>query len=155
MIKELTGMKKNVYLVRHSSEDSVSCEKIYSSIDDNSNVTVVDRDFTCLEYDEYIKNFDFIVCSRYHGIVHAYRNYVPCILLGWAIKYKELAAHVGQSDYSFDITDPDCSAERIVEKVTLLDSRLDSEKETIKTRVKDIQKDNCFNCVSEWARAKE
>ncbi|GAG10636.1 unnamed protein product, partial [marine sediment metagenome] len=49
-----------------------------------------------------IKQFQFIITSRYHSIIHAYKNGVPAIVLGWAVKYEELLGKFSQMDYMVD-----------------------------------------------------
>ena len=101
------------------------------------------------------RNFEFVICSRYHGIVHAYRNYVPCIALGWAVKYKELAENVEQAEYSFDITDSTCTSEIIIKKMIQLMNRIPEEREKIRRQVMRIQENDCFQCISEWINKDE
>ena len=52
--------------------------------------------------EEVIKQFDFVIASRYHSIVHAYKNGVPALVIGWATKYSELLGNFGQLDYFSD-----------------------------------------------------
>jgi len=108
-------------------------------------VHLIKNDFSCLEYDEWIKKFDFIIASRFHAIVHAYRNYVPCILLGWAIKYNELASKLGQEKNAFDITSEKFNADEVVKSLNVLISEYGDESEIIKLRLKDIQDSSCFD----------
>lgn len=151
VINYLLKEGKKVYIFRHSKEDLQVCRMIAEMFDDN--VVLLDNDFSCLDYDQFVKNFDFIICSRYHGIVHAYRNYIPCILLGWAIKYKELAKNVGQEKYSFDITSNECNADNVNSSVVMLAHNLGYEAETIRKHVDEIQKDNCFNYIEQWVKS--
>jgi polysaccharide pyruvyl transferase WcaK-like protein len=144
IIKTLLDAKKNVYVFRHSGEDLQICKWIKGRFPDNKDVHILENDFNCFEYDEFIKNFQFVICSRYHGIVHAYQNSVPCIALGWAVKYKELTHNVGQSGYSFDITLPDFSVDSVYSALRNMIENYIQEGETIKKNVAEIQKDNCF-----------
>lgn len=149
IIKLLCFNNVEVYIFRHSSDDLEICKKIFEFCDIDEHLHLVERDFSCIEYSEFVKNFDFIVCSRYHGIVNAYRNHVPCILLGWAIKYDELAKLLGQTRYSFDITDKKMQIDDIECAVKYMMEYFDSEKKNIEEKLCSIQNDNCFDIISE------
>lgn len=145
IMNELLKRGKNVYIFRHSREDLQACKMLYELAEGNKNVHLIKNDFSCLEYDEWIKKFDFIIASRFHAIVHAYRNYVPCILLGWAIKYNELASKLGQEKNAFDITSEKFNADEVVKSLNVLISEYGDESEIIKLRLKDIQDSSCFD----------
>ncbi|MDZ7835034.1 MAG: polysaccharide pyruvyl transferase family protein [Alkalibacterium sp.] len=66
-------------------------------------VILLDRDISSLEFDILVEKLDFIIGSRFHSIVHSYKNHVPCIAIGWATKYHELLKLFGQYDYMFDV----------------------------------------------------
>lgn len=147
IIKHLLKKKKNIYLFRHSYEDLDICKKIKNNFINDSKVILLENDFTCIEYDEFIKQFDFIICSRYHGNIHAYRNFIPSIILGWAIKYKELAKNVSQDKYVFNITDENINQKEILNMIDDMLTNLIKNKKIIKDKVKEIQKNNCFDEV--------
>lgn len=164
LVEYLISKGKKVYLFRHSKEDLEICKKIAQqfgvgedhkeitgvrTIYSNGNVVVLDNDFSCFEYDEFVKNFDFIICSRFHGVVHAYRNYIPCILLGWAVKYKELAENVGQGKYAFDITADNFDTNDVIMALEDLINNREAESAIIKNHVSEIQKHNCFDIIEE------
>ncbi len=155
IILGLTGRGKEIYVFRHSSEDLEICESIADCFSGEAHVHLIKNDFSCLEYDAFIRNFEFIVCSRYHGIVHAYRNYIPCIALGWAVKYRELAENVNQAEYAFDITDTACTSEAVWKGIMTLMNQLPWEKEKIREQVARIQEKDCFQCISDWAEENE
>lgn len=149
VIKDLLAKEKKVCIFRHSSEDMEMCRAIYEMFSNNENVHLLENDFSCVEFDQFVKQYDFVICSRYHGIVHSYRNYVPCVLLGWAVKYRELAEIVGQARYSFDITDDKLSVQQIKSAIDNMCGKFGNESEVIKKHLETIQKDNCFNILSE------
>lgn len=153
IIEELLAQKKEVYVFRHSGEDLAFCKKIAEMFEDEARVHLLENDFSCLEYDAFVKSFEFIICSRFHGIVHAYKNYIPAIALGWAVKYRELTENVGQSSYIFDITSDTCDKAAIIEAVRRMADNADNEKEAIKNHVLKIQAENCFECISEWVKS--
>ncbi len=146
VIEKIADLDKEVYIFRHSSEDLDVCKEIYSLCSDKR-IHFLDNDFSCFEYDEFVKHFSFIVCSRYHGIVHAYRNCVPSVLLGWAIKYKELSELFGQARYSFDITDEKVKIDEIVSATGKMCENYKIESDTISQYLEPIQRKNCFEKV--------
>jgi len=103
LIKILIKSGKTVYLLRHSYEDLKLCEKIKKQFINNDNVILMSEDFNAIELEDIIKQFDFIITSRYHSIVHAYKYGVPALVVGWAVKYFELLEKFGQLNYYFDI----------------------------------------------------
>lgn len=148
IISYLLKAGKTVYIFRHSREDFPICKLIAELFQGNKNVVLLDNEFSCLEYDEFVKKFDFVICSRFHGVVHAYHNYIPCILLGWAIKYKELAANVGQEQFAFDITDPNFNSDQVRSVMDQLLINKDRESAIIKAHVTEIRKNNCFDQIA-------
>lgn len=150
IIKVLLLEKKNIYIFRHSGEDLIYCRKIYEMFKDHSKVNLITNNFACYEYDQFVSNFDFIICSRFHGIVHAYKNYVPVIALGWAVKYRELTELLNQSEYIFDITADSCSIENILFAIKKMMHNMDKESRIIKENMELIQSYNCFECLTEW-----
>ena len=148
IISYLLKAGKTVYIFRHSREDFPICKLIAEQFQGNKNVVLLDNEFSCLEYDEFVKKFDFVICSRFHGVVHAYRNYIPCILLGWAIKYKELAANVGQEQFAFDITEPNFNSDQVKNVIDQLLINKDKESASIKAHLTEIRKNNCFDQIA-------
>ena len=144
VVGKLLDSGRQVYVFRHSAEDLDICRQIKEDFAKEKRVHLLENDFSCLEYDEFIRRFTFIVCSRYHGIVHAYRNKIPCIALGWAVKYKELADNVGQGRYVFDMTQESCTREGVVDAVDKMLTQYRRESEVIGQHVKKIQDENCF-----------
>ena len=98
IVDYVLGLGYRVVLFRHSREDLEFCRLIKNFYASDENVMLIENEFTCLEYNEFVRQFKFLICSRYHGLVHAYKNIVPCIALGWAVKYFSLTENVGQKD---------------------------------------------------------
>lgn len=152
IVEQLLEQHKEVYLFRHSFEDLTYCRQIGEMFENESHVHLLENDFSCFEYDAFVRNFEFIICSRFHGIVHAYKNHVPAIALGWAVKYRELTASVGQQTYIFDITDENCEEEGMLQAVRQMIQNFEQESEVIKNHIQSIQSENCFECISEWVK---
>lgn len=146
IIEILLAKNRTVYLIRHSTEDLDFCRAIKALYETNSNVVFLADDFSCWEYEMLIDRFDYLVASRYHAIIHAYRRHVPCIVLGWATKYKELLRKFEQENYAVDVR------ERI-ESEALADIVMQMEKEYIRNAKKiaailnQLQSADIFLCV--------
>jgi len=102
LINKLIGAQKTVYILRHSYEDLGVCKEIKSLFPHNESVKLIPDDLNAIELESIIKQFDLIIASRYHSIIHAYKNGVPAVVIGWATKYFELLDDFGQLDYFFD-----------------------------------------------------
>ena len=103
IITKMIENKKNIYLVRHSSEDLKACILIKEMFPKDDKVRLIGDDMTPIEFESLIKQFDMCIASRFHSVVHAYKMGTPCVILGWAIKYKELAKLFRQERYVFDV----------------------------------------------------
>lgn len=101
-IDALIKYDKDIYIVQHSEADSNLCRKIKEYYCDNPQIILLQENLNCLEYDLLIQQFDYIIASRYHALVHAYKQNVPCIAIGWSEKYDSLMAVMGQSNYMID-----------------------------------------------------
>ena len=145
IIDELIKKDRNVYVIGHASEDHELCVQIVNLFAKEEKVHLFEHDLSCLEYDLFIKQFDYIVCSRFHGIVHAYRNSIPCIVLGWAIKYQALTKSVKQEKYAFDITDGLCAERDILDVIKDMNENYGVNSKIIRDCVTEIQTNNCFD----------
>ena len=103
MIEKLLEAKKEVYIFCFASSDLEVCKKLASLFSYNDSVHLIEQEFDCIEYDFIVRYFDFVICSRYHGCVHAYRNLIPSLIIGSTIRYRALAKLMDQEKYYFDI----------------------------------------------------
>lgn len=108
-----------VYILRHSTEDRHICERISARFADEPQVRLLKQDLNAIELERVIEQFDFMIGSRYHSIVHAYKNGVPAIAIGWADKYGDLLEEFDQSEFFFDAREP-IQRERLVRAVSTL-----------------------------------
>ncbi len=143
IIKAILELGKNVYIIRHSNEDEKICRAIYNLFKGNKQVFLISGELNFYEYEEIICKFDFIIASRFHSIVHAYKNGVPCIGLGWAQKYMDLFKKCGQSQYVFDVREK-LDYDKIIVKIKDMCRNCDGNRNIIIEHMKDIQKNNCF-----------
>lgn len=145
----LLERNKNIYLVSHSGEgDQAICEAIYEEFRDNPQVHFVKNEMDCIEFEKFTTNFQYMVASRFHAIVHGYKNGVPSIAIGWAEKYKALLSAFYQENYQFDIRE-EISKERIRRAVLNMDACYQTESERILQNLSSIQKENCFDILEE------
>lgn len=142
---ELRAAGKEVYIFRHSN-DLPLCREIYDLVKDDAHCHLIEDEIDCLSYGPFVRQFDFIVASRFHSIVHAYREHVPALVLGWAIKYQALTALLGQEAYVFDITaNQESDSLDISRQLCKLMESHAEESKRIELELLKIQKDNCFD----------
>lgn len=143
LIKE----KKTIYLTRHSHEDIKACYLIKDNFVNNSNVIVIEDDMTPSEFENMVKQFDFTIGSRFHSIIHSFKVGVPALILGWAIKYKELATLFNQEKYVFDVRE-NFDINSFINKVKEINKNSKQESEIIKQQLENLNKyDDPFEYV--------
>ena len=150
IIKKLISLDFNIYIFKHSSADEDICEKLYNRNKNREHVHIIHKDFSCLEYDVLVKKFNFVICSRFHGCVHAYKNMIPCIILGWAIKYVELAKIMNQEMFVFDISSDKIKQSMILKAVEKMSKNTSEEKKKIENSLSVIQSDSCFSVLDKY-----
>lgn len=147
-INFLLREKKHVYLFRHSREDIVPCKWLKALFADEGRVTLWENDFSCFEYDKVCRQFEFLIVGRFHGIVHAYKNNVPCILFGWAVKYRELAQLMYQQRYIFDITAPNLDTRNILSAIRDMENNAELNRKILRERLAQVQANSsCFDAA--------
>lgn len=146
IINKLINMGKIVCIARHSYEDIEACKMIKKRFMDNDNVVLIDDDMSCIEFDQLVKKFDFIIGSRFHSIVHAYKNGVPCIAIGWATKYHELLKSFKQEKFIFDVRN-NIDIESVEKAVDIMSEQHKKESEIISSILKEIQIYNVFDVM--------
>ncbi len=149
LINPLLNARKTVYVLRHSAEDLEICTRIKSRFYDNNRVILITGDLNAIQLENIIRRFDFIIASRYHAIVHAYRNAVPALVIGWSNKYQELLEDFRQIDYYFDCRNP-LDAGKINSRLRELLKNRVQESQTINQRLTGIRKTNLFRIFDEY-----
>lgn len=148
VIKKLINYGKKVYLIRHSYEDLKACKMIKERFHNNDQVIMIAEDMSCLEFDKLVKKFKFIIGSRFHSIIHAYKNAVPCIALGWATKYHELLKLFNQEDYIFDVRN-NINFDNVSEALDKMINNYNDESKVIKLMLQKINKSNIFDVLED------
>lgn len=137
---------KNVYLLHHATSDAKICAQLKESFADETRVVLLEREFSCLQFNALVPQFDYLVASRFHSIVHAYKNGIPCVILGWAKKYEALAAQFDQQQYLFDVRN---CVDRfaLCAAMNCMDKNQDAENRKIKAHLCQVQKENVFDIL--------
>ena len=145
IVGTLLQQEKRVFLLYHSAEDLSICRQIKENgFQGNDNVLVVEHEMSCLELDDILRRFDFVIASRFHAIVHSYRNGIPALVLGWAAKYRELLSGFGQERFQFDVRGNLDSA-RILGAVCEMCTEYERFSTDIQKKVNEIQKENVYD----------
>lgn len=142
---------KTVYLLHHATSDASICARLKASFEDNARVILLENEFSCLEFNELVQHFDYLVASRFHSIVHAYKNAIPCVIMGWAKKYEELSAQFEQQSYLFDVRNR-VDASALCNAMDHLDSSKEEESRKIKALLAAIQKNNVFDILGSHSK---
>ncbi|MCD7811599.1 MAG: polysaccharide pyruvyl transferase family protein [Ruminococcus sp.] len=144
IITWLSSHNKHVYVLAHSNMDFESCKSILNKCGNSVDVKLIDADLNCIEYGDFVGQFDYIIASRFHSIVNAYKKGIPCIAIGWATKYKDLLNSVHQRKYCFDVRDLN-SSYPIIEALENMERQYTQESAIIAEDVCRIQCDSCFS----------
>ena len=144
IISKLLSEGHTVYVFRHSVEDLDLCQEIKSLYPDDERVVLFEDDLNAIELEHVIDQCQFLVGSRYHSLVHSYKNHVPVLAIGWATKYKELLEEFEQMEYFFDcragVDETELSA-----AIASLSAQHSAESELIQTKVDKIQENSIFD----------
>ena len=137
ILDKLADNGENVYVLNTSTADDSFVESVLGRVKNRDKMNVITGEYSSPELIDIIGRFKYIVASRYHSIVFAYRSGVPAIILGWATKYIDLAAHFHQQDYVFDIREPDVA--RSIEKIDKMGANYEMESRRIRDSLEKIQ----------------
>lgn len=148
VVEKLLSLGKKVYLLSHSSMDAALCRTLKERFEMQKDVVLLEQDFSCLEFNELVQKFQYLVASRFHSIVHAYKNGVPCIALGWATKYHDLLKLFAQEQYVFDVRTASGAAD-MLDAIERMNARYAEEAAEIRRRLPAVQKENVFDVLSE------
>lgn len=143
IIAKVLELGRNVYIIPHSDDESL-CLDLKKFFLGNNNVQIMLTDMDCIKFKDYIAGFDYVIASRFHSIVHAFKVNVPCVVLGWADKYKTLMYDLRQDDVCLHYSDDE---EHILECIQLMDSSFRDRVEQIHNCMVMMEKDNCFDCI--------
>lgn len=139
--------KHYVYLIPHAGEDLALCKKIKLNYSDNERVVLIDAVPNSFVYEEMIKNINFVIASRYHSIIHAYRKSVPAIIIGWSDKYDEVARSFNQSEYLMDVK----NVSSILNALDTMEKQWQAESESIEKKLGEIREHyKCYAFLGDY-----
>ena len=136
----------HVYITYHSSQDQQLCADIKAVFADEDRVILLEHDHSCMEFNVLVKKFRFVIASRFHAIVHALKNGVPCVALGWATKYMDLMKLFSQERFVFDLRQP-LEIAAVEQAVQEMSQAWQAEAEVIRTALPELQKENVFDFI--------
>lgn len=145
-IAKLLEQGYTVYLLMHDNSDLQIIRTLKERHMEEKRVILLENDFSCIEYNLLVKKFDFIVASRYHSIVHAYRNSVPCVVLGWADKYGVLLEAMNQLRYNLDLR-KEIPERELLQCIEHMAQRREENTGLIRDRLAEVQKENVFDAL--------
>ena len=99
---------------------------------------------SCVAFNELISSFQYCIASRYHSIVHGLKNGVPCIAIGWAIKYESIMKNFELDDYVFNVT-KDISNNRIENAIIEMNDNYKKIGNSIIKHLQVLQNHNVFD----------
>ena len=147
IIPQLLAMGKTIYLLCHSNHDIELCQSLKNQFLSENRVVYLSQDFNCIEFNHLVKQFDFLIASRFHSIVHAYKNGIPCITLGWAEKYHQLLSLFHQEQYMFDVR-KEIDPQNLYNAICTLNEHRDEESNTILTKLPPLRKEDVLLSTS-------
>lgn len=146
IIDTLLVKDENIYLIRHSQEDLEVCKTLKELYIKDDRVILVENELSSYEFNSFVKNLKFLIGSRYHSIIHAYKNTTPCIAIGWATKYKVLLDKFDQSQYIFDVRGK-IDMPEIIKAVQDLYNNYEIEERKIEEKIAMFQEKNMFDII--------
>ena len=139
--EKLKALGYEITVLAHTTGDSRWCEEVHDAIGFGE---ILENAYNAIELEQIIEQFEFIIGSRYHSVIHAYKHAVPAVVIGWAVKYEELLQRFEQSTYHFDCrTRFDESI--IYDSIEQLSARLNQEKAVIRSIRDEIQQTPVFD----------
>ena len=137
ILEKLLASGERVYILCTSTADTDLVKQVLGKMENGRKVQVISGEYSSPELIDILLRFKYVVASRYHSVVFAYRSGVPAVILGWASKYTDLAALFQQQDYVFDIRDTNSA--RILEGVEKKAAHYEEEASRIKGSLEGLQ----------------
>jgi polysaccharide pyruvyl transferase WcaK-like protein len=137
ILQKLIDTGEKVCILNTSTADIDLVEDILKGVTNRDKLDVITGEYSSPELIDIISRFKYVVASRYHSVVFAYRSGVPAVILGWASKYDDLAALFQQQDYVFDIRSS--GVERIITQIDTMSANYKVESQRIKESLEIIQ----------------
>lgn len=126
----------DIYLIPHSGEDRSICADIKKMYENNDRVILISEVMNSFVFQQFVRDMAFIVSSRYHACVHAYKEGTPCIILGWADKYNGLAELFDQNKYLINV---DKGFDEAINAVTCMNREYEQASMAIREKLSLVQ----------------
>ena len=136
--------KINVLLLPHEfkhdkKDDRFVIEKIIDNIKHKDRVFQITREYPACDLKGIISKADILISSRFHGAIAGLSTCVPTMVIGWAHKYRELMASVGQEEFALDYQN--INIDNITEKLTYLNEHKKEIKKELESIIPKIKQD--------------
>lgn len=138
------NFKTNVLLLPHEykhdkKDDRYVIEKIIDKIKYKDRVFQIKKEYPASDLKGIIDKADILISSRFHGAIAGLSMYVPTMVIGWAHKYRELMASVGQEKFAVDYQN--INFDNATEKFTYLFEHKKEIKKELESIIPKIKKD--------------
>ena len=137
-IDHLLSKGYEIHIIPGCELDVRLCRKLKNAFEMSEKVVLYEKYLNCEEYIISIRQYDFVISSRYHAIVHAYRESIPCVALGWEDKYIEVLSVMGQQNYIVDCRKK-TSIDNLKEKVESMIKNYQIEKHVINDKLRYLR----------------
>ena len=148
VIDGLIEKNEVIYLAAHSGEDLKICREIKANYQNNDAVCLIDEELSFMQFEELSTRFKFMIASRFHSIVLGYKKFTPSVILGWAVKYHELAAYFKQEKYVLNTAEMK-EASSLIQVIEQMYMSYNIESKKIKECLESIQEASCFEQIAE------
>ncbi|MBQ0042028.1 MAG: polysaccharide pyruvyl transferase family protein [Lachnospiraceae bacterium] len=150
MIGKINEDGGKVLIIPHTVQDMKLGKEIIEQ-NKTANVEIIEKVFYAYQYEEIFKQCKYVIASRYHSVIHTFKALKPCVILGWAIKYRELSELFDQENYAFDVRE-EAFGEKAMKALDYLRENADKESAKIEKAYASIGEDMCFGQVFEALR---
>jgi colanic acid/amylovoran biosynthesis protein len=88
-----------ISIINHTGgDDKEVIDQLYDRLTNKTNVTLISND-NALSLKDDVGECDFVVASRFHGVINALSQGIPTICLGWSHKYQRIMEDYDCFDY--------------------------------------------------------
>jgi len=151
IVDHFLSIGTDVLFMRHCIDDDKICAELYGEYKGNKRVRYLNEDVSSYNMEDILKRFRYAVISRYHALVHSYKVFLPCFVIGWAEKYNSVMSLFEQERFYIDLSDM-CDEE---DYIRLLDRYIESRDELqrmIKKGLPEIQSTDIFDEIEKIIR---
>lgn len=143
LIQAVLDRGQSVLLLPHSlgrgkskNNDILLAQEIYQSLEHDQLFMIDDVEDAVLLRALIGRGHLFLGC-RFHAVVAAVSMAVPCIVVGWSHKYKEMVAPFGLEEWVYDLSE--VSVDALLERLTDLETEREAIHQQIASRLPDIR----------------